>query len=247
MKRSGKTMSHTQAVVLFMIMTAAFHILGMKICGLISHTDVISGYITYGSKILGVILITEMVLFARLTPMKCNWAAFRADREDLKRSLPVCIVISLIIVAALIAFKLYLNTRNPLYREIPYFGLYLNVHTRWLYPFSIIFQEFFIKAFVQDNIGIALRGCSQTDFPDALRSHVHVNTRQALLTAWITAVFFFILHLQYALYYMTGALLLCFVTGILYEKNRNIWGAVLIHFAIGFMPRCLGVLQILEG
>ena len=65
MKRSGKTMSHTQAVVLFMIMTAAFHILGMKICGLISHTDVISGYITYGSKILGVILITEMVLFAR--------------------------------------------------------------------------------------------------------------------------------------------------------------------------------------
>ena len=65
--------------------------------------------------------------------------------------------------------------------------------------------------------------------------------------AWITAVFFFSLHMQYPLFYMTGALLLCLVTGVLYEKNRNIWGAVLIHFAIGFLPRCLGVLQILEG
>ncbi len=73
-----------------------------------------------------------------------------------------------------------------------------------------------------------------------------VHMRQAFITAWITSVFF-ILHMQYALYYMTGALLLCLVTGILYEKDRNIWGSILIHFAIGFMPRCLGVLQILEG
>ena len=240
-------MSHTQSVMLFMIMTMALHILCMKIYGLIVHTDLISDYITYGSKILGVILVIEMVLFAQLTPMKCNWSALRAGKDELKRSLPISIAISVFIIAALAAFRLYMNTKNPVYREIPYFGLYLNVHTRWLYPFNIIFQEFFIKAYVQDNIGIALCGYGQMDFPDALRSHTNVNIRQALITALITAVFFFILHMQYPLYYMTGALFLCLVTGILYEKNRNIWGAVLIHFAIGFMPRCLGVLQILEG
>ena len=239
-------MSHTQAVILFMIMTAGLNILGMKIYGVIAHTDLISDYITYGSKILGIILVAEMVLFARLTPMKCNWSALRASKEDLRRSLPVCIVISLLIVAALISFRLYMNTRDPIYREIPYFGLYLNVHTRWLYPLSIVFQEFFIKAFVQDNIGITLCGCGQPDFRDSVRQHTNVNKRQALITAWITSVLFFSLHLQYPLYYMTGALILCLVTGILYEKNRNIWGAVMIHFAIGFMPRCLGVLQILE-
>ena len=247
MTGNRKTMSHTQSVVLFMIMTVAFHVLGMKIYGMIAHTDLISGYITYGSKILGAILVAEMVLFSRLTPMKCNWSALRASKDELKRSLPVCIVISVLIIAALIAFRLYMNTRNPLYREIPYFGLYLNVHTRWLYPLSIVFQEFFIKAYVQDNIGITMCGCGQMDFPDALRSHTNVNTRQALITAWITAMLFFVIHMQYPLFYMTGALLLCLVTGVLYEKNRNIWGAVLIHFAIGFMPRCLGVLQILEG
>ena len=247
MKSNKKAIHHTQAVVLFMTITVAFHIFGMKIYGLIAHTDIISDYITYGSKILGVILIIEMVLFVRLTPMKCNWSAVRASKEDLRRSLPVCIVISLLIVAALIAFRLYQNTRNPVYREIPYFGLYLNVHARWLYPFTIIFQEFFIKAFVQDNIGITLCGCGQMAFPDELRSHTNVNTRHALITAWITSMFFFSLHMQYPLYYMTGALFLCLVTGILYEKNRNIWGAVLIHFAIGFIPRCFGVLQIIEG
>ena len=247
MKSSRKTMSHTQAVMLFMIMTVTLQVLGMKIYGLIAHTEIISDYITYGSKILGVILVMEMVLFARLTPMKCNWSALRASKEDLKKSLPVCILISLLVIAVLIAFRVYMTIRNPVYREIPYFGLYLNVHTRWLYPFSIVFQEFFIKAYVQDNIGITLCGYGQMDFPDALRSHTNVNIRQALITAWITALFFFVLHMQYPLYYMTGALLLCFVTGILYEKNRNIWDAVLIHFAIGFMPRCLGVLQIIEG
>ncbi|MBQ3428696.1 MAG: CPBP family intramembrane metalloprotease [Mogibacterium sp.] len=247
MKSNRKTMSHTQSVMLFIIMTVGLHVLGMKIYGMIAHTDLISDYITYGSKILGVILVTEMILFARLTPMKCNWSALKASKEELKRSLPVCIAISLLIIAALIVFRLYMNAKNPVYREIPYFGLYLNVHTRWLYPLSIVFQEFFIKAFVQDNIGITLCGYGQMDFPDALKKHTNVNTRQAIITAWITAVFFFILHMQYPLFYMTGALLLCLVTGVLYERNRNIWGAVLVHFAIGFMPRCLGVLQILEG
>ena len=232
--------------MLFLIMTVGLHVLGMKIYGLITHTDLISDYITYGSKILGAILIIEMVLFACLTPMKCNWSALRPSKEELKRSLPICIVIALLIVAALIAFRLYMNAKNPVFREIPYFGLYLNVHMRWLYPISIVFQEFFIKAFVQDNIGIAVCGYGQLEFSDALRKHTNVNKLQVIITAWITAVFFFSLHMQYALYYMTGALLLCFVTGVLYERNRNIWGAVLIHFAIGFLPRCLGILQIIE-
>ncbi len=166
MKGSRNTLSHTQAVVLFLIMTPAFHILGLKIFGLTAHTDILSDYIPYGSKILGAVLVTEMVLLSRLTPMKCRWEALRAGRDDLRRFLPVCIALSLIIVAALFAFRLYLNAKNPLYREIPYFGLYLGVHTRWLYPFSIVFQEFFIKAFVQDSIRTALGGPGQRDFPD---------------------------------------------------------------------------------
>ena len=134
-----------------------------------------------------------------------------------------------------------MNARNPAYRRIPLFGLYLNVHTRWLYPVSIVFQEFFIKAFTQENIGIALCG------PGADGRPSEPNRTQAVLSSLITAMFFFVLHIQFPLYYMTGAFLLCFFTGLLYERDRNIWGPVMIHIAIGFLPRCFGILQIIEG
>ena len=48
--------------------------------------------------------------------------------------------------------------------------------------------------------------------------------KEVAIISCITALFFFILHVQYALYYMTGALLLCLITGLQYERDRNIWG-----------------------
>ena len=237
MKTNRKTISHTQAVILFLILTVALHVLGLKINAAVRGSELISAYLDWGSKILGAILILEMLLFCCFTPLPLTRQALRCSRKDVP-SLVLSAVISILIVAALIAFRLYNNAKNPAYREIPFFGLYLNVHMRWLYPLSIVFQEFFIKAFTQENIGIALRSAA----PDGACSG-----KFALLTSLVTAMFFFVLHLQYPLYYMSGALLLCFFTGLIYEKDRNIWGGVMIHFALGFLPRCFGVLQIIEG
>ncbi len=241
MKNSRRSISHTQAVVLFLMLTVTLHVLGLRLNGLTMGSDLISDYIDYGSKILGVILATEMVLLICFTPAKLDRHALRLSFKENRRSLAQSAAIALLIVAGLIGFRIYMNAKDPVYREIPLFGLYLNVHTRWLYPVSIVFQEFFIKAFTQENIGIMLSGI------DAAGDHGRSDKVQPFLTALITAMFFFILHIQYPLYYMTGAFVLCFVTGLLYEKDRNIWGPVMIHFAIGFLPRCLGILQIIEG
>ncbi len=241
MKNNRKSINQTQAVILFMMLTVTLHILGMKANGVIKESELISAYLDYGSKILGAILIAEMLLFIWLTPMKLNRQALRWYGKEDGKALMQSAAIALLIVAALLGFRFYMNAKNPAYREIPLFGLYLNVHTRWLYPLSIVFQEFFIKAFTQENIGIALRNVGPEEKQNGS------NKIQALLTPLITSMFFFVLHLQYPLYYMTGAFLLCFVTGLLYERDRNIWGAVMVHFAIGFLPRCFGVLQIIEG
>ena len=93
----------------------------------------------------------------------------------------------------------------------------------------------------QENIGITFRNIGREEKQDGR------NKKQAVLTALITVMFSFVLHIQYPLYHLTGAFLLCFFTGLLYERDRNIWGAVLIHFAIDFLPRCFGILQIIEG
>ena len=239
MKNERKPMNHTQAVVLFMVLTVTLHVLGFKVNGSIRGSDLVSAYLDYGSKILGLILVLEMLLFSRFTPMKFRKNALSLNGKNDMMSLLLNGIIALAIVAGLFGFRLYMNAKNPIYCEIPLFGLYLNVHTRWLYPFGIVFQEFFIKSFTQENISSMLRDTDK----DGKEGEKKL---QPLLTALITAMFFFVLHLQYPLYYMCGAFLLCFVTGLLYEKDRNVWGAVMIHFAVGFMPRCLGILQIIE-
>ena len=241
MKDNRKLFNHTQAVILFIMLTIALHILGLRINGVITGSELISAYLDYGSKILAVILVTEMLLLIWLSPMKIDKEALRFSAKKDGKGLLQSTVIALLIVAALLGFRFYMNTKNPAYREIPLFGLYLNVHTRWLYPVSIVFQEFFIKAFTQENIGIAIRSIGPEGRQDGQEK------KQTFLIALITAMFFFVLHIQFPLYYMTGAFLLCFFTGLLYERDRNIWGPVIIHFALGFMPRCFGVLQIIEG
>ena len=134
MKNNRRSINHTQAVILFLMLTVTLHLLGFRISGTIKGSDLISDYMDYGSKILGVILITEMVLFILFTPMKYDRQALRCSGKDGRRALVQSAVIALLVVAALVGFRFYLNTKNPAYREIPWFGLYLNIHTRWLYP-----------------------------------------------------------------------------------------------------------------
>ncbi len=240
MKNRKIVFSHNQAVILFLMMTVTLHVLGLKIYCLIKGTSLITAYLDYGSKILGVILLGEMLLLSYLSPLKFNRDALHWYSKDKLKYFYISIAIALLVIAGFLGFRLYMNAKNPLYQEIPMFGLYLNIHTRWFYPINIVFQELFIKAFTQENIAVALQDTDKKDRSDYERKH-------AFLTAFITAVFFFVLHLQYELYYMTGAFLLCFITGLLYEKDRNIWGAVIVHIAVGFLPRCFGILQIIEG
>ena len=83
MKNNRKSINQTQAVILFMMLTVTLHILGLKANGVIKESELISAYLDYGSKILGAILIAEMLLFIWLTPMKLNRQALRwYGKED---------------------------------------------------------------------------------------------------------------------------------------------------------------------
>ena len=87
----------------------------------------------------------------------------------------------------------------------------------------MVAQEFFIKGVMQENF----------------RSLKTPENKH--LTIWINGIFFMILHMNYPVYYLICAGLLCIITGYLYERDKNIWGSTLIHFVVGFMPRALGL------
>ncbi|MCR5095127.1 MAG: glycerophosphoryl diester phosphodiesterase membrane domain-containing protein [Erysipelotrichaceae bacterium] len=133
------------------------------------------------SRLLNTVLC--MLLLSYLSPLKFNRDALHWYSKDKLKYFYISIAIALLVIAGLLGFRLYMNAKNPLYQEIPMFGLYLNIHTRWFYPLNIIFQELFIKAFTQENIAVALQDTDKKDRSDYERKH-------AFLTAFITAVFF---------------------------------------------------------
>lgn len=57
----------------------------------------------------------------------------------------------------------------------------------------------------------------------------------------VVAIFTVFKNIQYENFRYEITRIGTFGTGYLYERDRNIWGAALIHFVIGFMPRALGL------
>lgn len=217
-----------QCVLLYIMAISAAFFAIIRLYGLLAHTDNLVDVRFFASKALGVCLIIGMVFFHRCTPMKINWKGVNGTKEDRARSIKWGLLMAIVVAAVLFGYRLYLNTLSPENKEVPFFGLYLNMNTRWFYPINMTFQELFIKCFVQENIRKFFSG-----------KHRHI----AMFT---TAAFFFILHVQYPFYYMVGAALLCAVTGYLYDRYPSIWGPYFVHFAIGFLPRCFGIFQIIE-
>jgi len=176
------------------------------------------------NKIYMPVLAVLIVLMYLKTPLIINWSALKvSDWKKFGREMLEALCISAVLILAMIGVRLWLNAHDAEAAARPWFGLYLNVHGRWYYPVSVILQEIMIKAFVQENTRMIY---------DSSSKHV---------TMILTGLFFASLHMNYQLYYLTAAGLLCLLTGYLYERDRNIWGAVPIHFTLGFMPRALGL------
>ena len=228
MKENRSPITLQQSVLAYLIFVTALNTISIRLNSVITGSDVIGDTVAYGSKALIVIVLPLSLLFMKFTPMKLNLEVCRFRFKETKPALLLSALISVIIILAMEIFRFLMQAKNPAFADIPYFGLYLCMNMRWFYPLNIVIQEVFIKAFVQDNISAAF------------------ERRHPLLSALTTALFFMTLHVQYPFYYMCGAFVLCFVSGLIYEKWPDIWGPVLIHFTLGFLPRCLGVMQIID-
>ncbi len=158
------------------------------------------------------------------TPLVIHWGALRFPKgKKLRREILETLGISAVLVLGMIGIRLWMNAHDPEAAARPWFGLYLNIHGRWFYPFSAILQELLVKALVQENIR---------------RVNPSASIHRIVL---LTGLFFAVLHMNYPLYYLLGAGLMCALTGYLYERDGNLWGSVVIHFILGFLPRALGL------
>lgn len=169
-------------------------------------------------------LAVLIILFWLKTPLVIRWSALKIPpARKFAREMLEAACVSLLLILGMIGIRLWMNAHDPAAAARPWFGLYLHIHGRWFYLFSVVLQEIMIKAFTQENIRL-------------------LNTSgNRHVTMVLTGLFFAVLHMNFQLYYLLGAGLLCMLTGYLYERDGNIWGAVLIHLTVGFMPRALGL------
>lgn len=212
----------TGSTILYLLLAILLQIILIKVFTWLMPGESVSANANFLNKILMVFIAVETIVFLYLTPLEINWAALRILPDcKWKREWIEALLVSAVLVVAMLIYRWILNYMDPQVAERPVFGLYLHIHARWFYPINVVLQELFVKAVVQHNIGKNIGG-----------KH---------LSIWINALFFGIFHMTYPLYYLLGAVLLCGITGYLYERDKNIWGSALIHFVIGFMPRALGL------
>ena len=224
MKNKQGFLTQQTATVLLFLVAIFLNVLTTKVVMMLTPGADVTAEASRITKYFFAVLAVFLLFALWKTPLRIRWAALKAKSpKALGREMLEAAGISLILILVMVVVRLILNGRDPEAAARPWFGLYLNVHGRWFYPISAVFQELLIKALVQENVR-----CLS---PNGNRH----------MTAGLTGLFFAILHMNYPLYYLLGAGLLCFGTAYLYEKDRNIWGSVLIHFVIGFMPRALGL------
>ncbi len=218
-----KRLTPALATILFLLTAIACQVVVIKIFPSVTGKPLIESNAYILTRIMEGYLIVISVLFAVFTRFKIHFECFNPGKERIKKDLIIGGIMSAALIVILVIIRLVQNQMFPDIAQRPWFGLYLTTYMRWFYPFSAILQELFVKGIVEDNITASCK-----------KYNKHFSV-------WITSLFFFVLHMGYDLPMMFGAAILCAVTGYLYEHTKSVWGSILVHFVIGFVPKILGV------
>ena len=218
-----KRLTPPLATLLFLLVAVACQVIAIKLFPHIVGAPLVEDNAYILTRMMEGYLLVLSVLFAVFTRFKIHFECFTPGKDRLKKDLIISSTISVALIGILFVIRIVQNFFFPHIAARPWFGLYLTTYMRWFYPISAVLQELFVKGIVEDNITASCK-----------KYNKHFSV-------WMTGLFFFVLHMGYELPMMFGAAVLCVATGYLYEKNKSVWGSILIHFVIGFVPKIIGV------
>jgi len=157
---------------------------------------------TVGVEVIAAVMLLVVLKYTRIDIRKMGVSA-----KNLLPSLKRAGIISAIIIAIMLAFKLITRPGQPVFN--------------WkLFDFTYIItsplQEFLARGFL-------------------LTTLVNINTAKNArhIAVICSSLLFTSLHLYYGFTYMLGAGVLSVLLGYCYMKDENIWGVSLIHFVFG--------------
>ena len=93
------------------------------------------------------------------------------------------------------------------------------------YALTAVVQEFLSRGIMQESL-----------------THVIAHEKSETIAIAIATLMFAAIHLHYSPYFMLGAAVLLGVFGVIYRKQRSIWGLALIHFTFGTAAGMFGLI-----
>ena len=139
--------------------------------------------------------------------------------QNIRKPVIFNIMISLSAVALMIIAKfIFISSGSALFpEEQPFFDFHFTLGMR-LYPLSVLLQEFLSQSIIHECLIRILKG-----------KHAHIH---AIL---LSSILFTALHIHRGFGFMIGSLLLCCVIGMMYRRQRTIWGLCITHYTVSMM------------
>jgi membrane protease YdiL (CAAX protease family) len=148
--------------------------------------------------------------------------------RNLAHNLKVDVLACLGVVAFFALAKVFFMFVAPqviVHPEVFYDPSWLTPGRALAYVFTALIQEFLTRGIMQESL-----------------THVIAHEKRESIAIVISTLMFAAIHLHYGPYFMMGAAVLLGVFGVIYRKQRSIWGLVLIHFTFGMSAAFLGLI-----
>ena len=170
-------------------------------------------FMTHGVEVLGIVMLLYIIQRTSLT-----WHDLGVRTDKLKETVRTALIVALCVVALLFLLKFVARLIVPTSFEpdAPFFDISRFGLRQILYIFTAGIQEFLARSVVQGN----LRRISVWK---------HTGVYAIVLSSLIFSAF----HIHLGFLFMIGAAILAGLEGILYEKQKNIFGVWIVHWVFG--------------
>lgn len=216
---SQVTQKEKNSLLCFILLSILLYDMGLKVLNMVMVT--VPKEVT--SRMMECIIIILTVVFSIFTDFKIRKTGLVASKKDVINTLIRGTCISLVIAVVFAITRLIMTHFNPEVASRPWFKPYFYMGSRKYYLLIAVVQEFLAKAVLQENM-------------ERL-----VGEDKVFLSIFYSSLILGIYHMGYPLYYMIFSVVLGMITGYVYKKDKCIWGCVLIHFCLGFLPRAMGL------
>ena len=168
---------------------------------------------THGVELLGLVMLMFILRFTSLT-----WHDLGVKTDRPKKTILTALAVAVCAVAFLFLLKTVARLIVPtsFEPEAPFFDLSRFGLRQILYIFTAGIQEFLARSVIQGNL-----------------KRIITAKHASFVAIVLSSLIFAALHIHFGFLFMAGAAILAGLEGILYEKQQNIFGVWIVHWAFG--------------